>query len=183
MRIDVLVNAMSGPIDRHSPEVFPLEEWDYTLKADLTSYFLSSKYVAQNMISNSTKGSIINFGSIASMSALGRGSLAYSVAKAGILQLTRETAFAWAPHGIRVNAILPSQFKNSWWESIIESGEHPELLNRVLTGIPLGRFGEPSEIVGPVVFLASEASVMVTGVILPVDGGNLSMNAGASLKW
>jgi NAD(P)-dependent dehydrogenase (short-subunit alcohol dehydrogenase family) len=107
--------------------------------------------------------------------------MAYAVAKSGICQLTREMAFAWAPENIRVNAILPCQFTNSWWAGIVADGAHEPLVARVRSGIPLGRLGAPSEIRGPVVFLASDAASMVTGVLLPVDGGNLAANAGASL--
>ena len=133
------------------------------------------------MISAGRGGSIINFGSIAGVTALGRGNLAYSVAKGGVAQLTRETAYAWAPHGIRVNAILPCQFRNAWWDDNLRDPERRPLVERVLTAIPLGRLGEPHEIVGPVLFLASDASSMVTGIQLPVDGGNLAMNAGGTI--
>ncbi len=126
-------------------------------------------------------GSIVNFSSIAGVSALGRGNMAYAVAKGGVCQLTREMAFACAPDNIRVNAILPCQFTNAWWAGIISDPTYEPLVDRVLSGIPLGRLGAPSEIGGPVVFLASDAASMVTGVMLPVDGGNLATNAGASL--
>jgi NAD(P)-dependent dehydrogenase (short-subunit alcohol dehydrogenase family) len=181
--VDILVNAVSAPIDRHSPEDFPLLAWDAMLAANLTSYFLCSRAAAQRMISAGHGGSIVNFGSISGANAMGRGSLAYSVAKGGVAQLTRETAYAWAPHGIRVNAVLPCQFFNEWWRGNLADPARRELVDRVVSGIPLGRMGEPREIAGPVLFLASEAASMVTGVLLPVDGGNLAMNAGASLDW
>ena len=98
-------------------------------------------------------------------------------------QLTKETAYAWAPHGIRVNAVLPCQFVNDWWRGNLADPDRRKLVDRVVSAIPLGRMGEPEEIAGPVLFLASEAASMVTGVLLPVDGGNLAMNAGASLDW
>jgi NAD(P)-dependent dehydrogenase (short-subunit alcohol dehydrogenase family) len=135
------------------------------------------------MLAAGRGGSIINFSSIAGVSALGRGSVAYSAAKGGVIQLTRELAFAWAGNGIRVNAILPCQFLNDWWRGNTTDPDRQALLERVLSAIPLGRLGEPEEIVGPVLFLASAASSMVTGILLPVDGGNLAMNAGASIDW
>jgi NAD(P)-dependent dehydrogenase (short-subunit alcohol dehydrogenase family) len=179
--VDILVNAMAAPVPRASPELFPLEDWQATLTSDLTSFFLCSRAAATRMIAAQRGGSIVNFSSIAGVSALGRGNMAYAVAKGGICQLTREMAFAWAPENIRVNAILPCQFTNSWWAGIVAGHEHEPLVQRVLSGIPLGRLGAPSEIRGPVVFLASDAASMVTGVMLPVDGGNLAANAGASL--
>jgi NAD(P)-dependent dehydrogenase (short-subunit alcohol dehydrogenase family) len=179
--VDILVNAISAPVDRYEPQDFPLHAWDTMLAANLTSYFLCSRAAAQRMISAGRGGSIVNFGSISGENALGRGSLAYSVAKGGVAQLTRETAYAWATHGIRVNAVLPCQFVNDWWRGNLTDPDRRKLVDRVVSAIPLGRMGEPEEIAGPVLFLASQAASMVTGVLLPVDGGNLAMNAGASL--
>jgi NAD(P)-dependent dehydrogenase (short-subunit alcohol dehydrogenase family) len=182
-RVDVLVNAISSPIDRHPPESFPVEDWNRMISANLTSFFLTSAAAATRMIAAGRGGSIINFGSIAGSTALGRGNLAYAVAKGGVAQLTRETAYAWAQHNIRVNSILPCQFRNAWWDGNLRDPLRRPLVERVLAGIPLGRFGEPEEIVGPVLFLASDAASMVTGIQLPVDGGNLALNAGGSLDW
>jgi NAD(P)-dependent dehydrogenase (short-subunit alcohol dehydrogenase family) len=182
-RVDVLVNAVSAPVGRFDAETFPVTDWNHMLAANLTSYFLTSRAAATRMIRAKQGGSIVNFSSIAGATALGRGNLAYAVAKGGVQQLTRETSYAWAPHGIRVNSILPCQFTNAWWRSTLEDPERRPLVDRVTSAIPLGRLGEPAEIVGPVLFLASDASSMVTGVSLPVDGGNLAMNAGASLTW
>jgi NAD(P)-dependent dehydrogenase (short-subunit alcohol dehydrogenase family) len=182
-RVDVLVNAISAPIDRHAAESFPVEDWNSMLSSNLTSYFLTSRAAAQRMIAGGRGGSIVNFSSIAGLTALGRGGMAYGVAKGGVVELTRETAYAWAPHRIRVNAILPCQFRNAWWDANLRDPERRPLVERVVSAIPLGRLGEPEEIVGPVLFLASDASSMVTGIQLPVDGGNLAMNAGASQDW
>src|SRR5579859_823472 len=182
-RVDILVNSISAAIDRHDPDEFPLATWEAMLASNLTSYFLCSRAAAQRMIPAGRGGSIVNFGSIAGSSVLGRGGMAYGVAKGGVAQLTRETAYAWAPHGIRVNAVLPCQFVNDWWRGNLADPERRELVDRVVSAIPLGRMGEPEEIAGPVLFLASEAASMVTGVLLPVDGGNLAMNPGASLSW
>jgi NAD(P)-dependent dehydrogenase (short-subunit alcohol dehydrogenase family) len=182
-RIDILVNAVSAPVERFAAEDFPLDAWQRMIDSNLTSYFLCSQAAARRMIDAGRGGSIINFSSIAGATALGRGSLAYSAAKGGVGQLTRELAFAWATHQIRVNAILPCQFINSWWAEQREDPDRRGLVDRVVSGIPLGRMGEPDEMVGPVLFLASDAASMVTGVLLPVDGGNLAMNAGASFDW
>jgi NAD(P)-dependent dehydrogenase (short-subunit alcohol dehydrogenase family) len=180
--VDILINAIAAPVPRASPELFTLENWQATLASDLTSFFLCSRAAATRMIAAGHGGSIVNFSSIAGVSALGRGNMAYAVAKGGICQLTREMAYAWAPESIRVNAILPCQFTNAWWQEVVADPVHEPLVERVLSGIPLGRLGAPSEIRGPVVFLASDAASMVTGVMLPVDGGNLATNAGASIS-
>jgi NAD(P)-dependent dehydrogenase (short-subunit alcohol dehydrogenase family) len=181
--VGVLVNAISAPVERHRAEDYPLAEWNHSLAANLTSYFLCSKAAATQMIAAGRGGSIVNFASTAGVTALGRGNLAYSAAKGGVVQLTREHAYVWAHHGIRVNAVLPCQFINDWWAGQVADPAHAGLVARAVSGIPLGRLGEPPEIVGPVLFLASAAASMVTGVMLPVDGGNLAMNAGASIDW
>ncbi|HUB41993.1 MAG TPA: SDR family oxidoreductase [Streptosporangiaceae bacterium] len=181
--VDVLVNAVSAAVDRFPAEQFPLAAWNQMLAANLTSYFMCSKAAASRMIAAGRGGSIVNFSSIAGMTALGRGNLAYSTAKGAVVQMTREHAYAWARYGIRVNAVLPCQFVNDWWARQIADPAHSPLVDRALSAIPLGRLGEPHEIVGPVLFLASAAASMVTGIMLPVDGGNLAMNAGASIDW
>jgi NAD(P)-dependent dehydrogenase (short-subunit alcohol dehydrogenase family) len=181
--VGILVNALSAPVERYRAEEFPLEKWNSMLAVSLTSYFLCSKAAATRMIADGRGGSIVNFASIAGLSAVGRGNLAYSAAKGGVVQLTREHAYVWAQHGIRVNAVLPCQFINDWWAGQVADPAHAGLVARSVAGIPLGRLGEPPEIVGPVLFLASAAASMVTGIMLPVDGGNLAMNAGASVDW
>ena len=110
-RIDILVNAISAPVNRFQPEEFPLDEWQTMLDSNLTSYFLCAQAAGHIMMRGERGGSIVNFGSIAGVSALGRGNLAYAVAKGGVMQFTRELAYAWADRNIRVNTILPCQFR------------------------------------------------------------------------
>jgi NAD(P)-dependent dehydrogenase (short-subunit alcohol dehydrogenase family) len=126
-------------------------------------------------------GSIVNVSSIAGASALGRGNLGFGVSKAGVEQLTRELAVEWATSGVRVNAIRPCQFVNDGLQAMIDDPTKRPMVDRMIAGIPMGRMGQPDEIAGPVLFLASPASSMVTGVILPVDGGNRALNPGGSV--
>jgi NAD(P)-dependent dehydrogenase (short-subunit alcohol dehydrogenase family) len=181
--VDILVNAVACPILRSQPQDVTLETFQGLQDGILNCFFLTCREAGRRMIAAQRPGSIVNFGSIAGENSLGRGAMPYGVAKAGVGQLTRELAFAWARHGIRVNAILPCQFMNSMWAAHIASPEASELLKTVTRGIPIGRLGQPEEVVGPAIFLASEAASMVTGVLLPVDGGNLAMNAGGSVEW
>lgn len=180
-RIDILVNnAGSNPMQGR-PEEFPLQIWEDVIRTNLTGYFLFARAAGKRMIDQGHGGSIVNVSSIASASSLGRGNLAYGTSKSGVNQLTRELAVEWAHHGIRVNAIQPAQFLNAGWRAMIADPARASLVERVLSGIPIGRMGEPREIVGPVLFLVSDAASMVTGVLLPVDGGNLALNPTGSL--
>ena len=181
--LNILVNAISAPQNRFSPDLMPLKDWEKTITDDLTSFFLTSRAAAQRMIKSGKGGSIVNFSSIAGATSLGRGSVAYGAAKAGVIQLTRDCSFEWAHHGIRVNSILPCQFDNSGWDAYRKDPARAKLVERVTSGIPMGRFGSPEEMVGPVLFLASDAASMVTGIAMPVDGGNLAMNPGGSIEW
>jgi NAD(P)-dependent dehydrogenase (short-subunit alcohol dehydrogenase family) len=180
-QIDILVNNAGRNPMQGKPEAFPLEIWEDVLRTNLTGYFLFARAAGKRMIAQGRGGSLVNVSSIASASSLGRGNLAYGTSKSGVNQLTRELAVEWAHHGIRVNAIQPAQFLNAGWRAMAADPNRSALVQRVLSGIPIGRMGEPHEIVGPVLFLVSDAASMVTGVLLPVDGGNLALNATGSL--
>jgi NAD(P)-dependent dehydrogenase (short-subunit alcohol dehydrogenase family) len=123
-------------------------------------------------------GSIVNIGSLASTTALGRGHVAYSMAMGAVVQLTRELSTEWAGGGVRVNAILPAQVRNPTLERRIAAD--PTLEATWLAGIPAGRLGRPDDIQGLIVFLASDSSAWITGALIPMDGGNLAMNAGGT---
>jgi NAD(P)-dependent dehydrogenase (short-subunit alcohol dehydrogenase family) len=127
----------------------------------------------------------VSISSIAGSSALGRGNFVYSVTKAGIIQLTRELAVEWAPHRIRVNAIQPAQVMTKAMDRMLADPrlDPATLKERFVRGIPLDRIGEPEDIAKAVVFLASDAASFITGHSLPVDGGNLALNAGGSKLW
>jgi gluconate 5-dehydrogenase len=115
-------------------------------------------------------------GNIVNMSALGggflgtgRGNAAYSSTKGAIASLTKELACEWGDKGIRVNAVAPCWFQTEMNATSIFANAH--FMEQVMTKLPMHRIGQPPELVGPIVFLASEASSMITGLILPVDGG------------
>lgn len=179
--VDILVNNV-GVIARAHPENLTLEDWERVLRINLTGSFLCAQEAGRRMIARGQGGSIINISSIAGASALGRGNFVYSTTKGAINQFTRELAIEWANHNIRVNAILPAQMRTAWVEKLASGPEADATMKTILRGIPLNRLGEPEDIVGPVVFLASKAGAFVTGALLPVDGGNLALNAGGSLN-
>ena len=127
------------------------------------------------------RGSIVNIGSIASQTALGRGHIAYSMAMGAVIQMTRELSTEWSSAGVRVNSILPAQVVNPSLEKRMAAD--PTLKDQWLKGIPTGRLGEPKDIQGLAVFLASDASSWITGAIIPMDGGNQAMNAGGTRRY
>jgi NAD(P)-dependent dehydrogenase (short-subunit alcohol dehydrogenase family) len=179
---DILINNAAAGIHT-PPQDTTLQEWDGVIALSLTGYFLNARAFSRLVIAAKKPATIVNIASIAGSSAIGRGNFAYSVAKGGVIQMTRELAIEWATLGIRVNAIQPCSVNTPGWRAWVESeGEAARKLNdHLLKGIPLGRVAEPEDIAHAVHFLASEASSMVTGVILPVDGGNLAFNAGGTL--
>src|SRR5262249_19393835 len=123
-------------------------------------------------------GSIMNIGSLASSTALGRGHIAYSMAMGAVIQMTRELSTEWSYRGVRVNAVTPAQVINPSLAARMK--DDPTLEGRFLRGIPTGRLGEPRDIMGLAVLLASDASEWITGAIIPMDGGNMAMNAGGT---
>jgi NAD(P)-dependent dehydrogenase (short-subunit alcohol dehydrogenase family) len=180
-RVDVLLNLGGKNVPIGRPEVAEVAAWNDILQTNLTSKFLTSQAAAQRMIAAGRRGSIVNVSSTAATSVLNRDSLAYAVSMAGVIQLTRELAVAWAPYGIRVNAIQPCQFVNPGLQAIIDDPARRAIVDRMISGIPMGRMGVATEMVGPLVFLASSAASMVTGITMPVDGGNLAFNAGGTI--
>jgi NAD(P)-dependent dehydrogenase (short-subunit alcohol dehydrogenase family) len=181
--VDILVNN-AGYSHHFPPEDMPLEEWHKVLDACLTGTFIASKAVARQLIDSGRPGSIINLSSISGSTSLGRGIFAYGAAKAGIDGLTRDLAIEWASYGIRVNSVAPCQVRTEGFATVADaqSKDGDTLVDRVLRGIPLGRLAESEDVGNAIHFLASEASAMITGVVLPVDGGNLAMNPGATLR-
>jgi len=184
-KVDILVNVPFAFPERVQPHELSLDAWDKTLAVSLTGYFLCARQAIRRMLKQSTRGSILNIGSIAGVSALGRGNFPYSVAKGGVSQMTKELAVEYAGQGIRVNAILPAQVLTPGLRKVLlddpRFGE--KLRQRFLAGIPIGRLLEPEDFVGPAVLLCSAAGAAITGVLLPVDGGNLALNAGGSHTW
>jgi NAD(P)-dependent dehydrogenase (short-subunit alcohol dehydrogenase family) len=178
-KVDILINLTYTP-QFGAPEDLSLEVWEDAFAVNVTSYFLCCREAGRRMIAKGNGGAIMNMCSIGGSSAMGRGNFPYSIAKGGIVMMTKELAIEWAKHGIRVNAIQPCQFLTPGLRVRLDNPELGAIRDKFLSGIPLNRLGDPAEMVGPVLFLVSDAASMVTGVLLPVDGGNLAMNAGAT---
>jgi NAD(P)-dependent dehydrogenase (short-subunit alcohol dehydrogenase family) len=175
--VDILVNSAGVPQAHHdSAENIPLEDWTRIIDINLRGTFVCCQEAARVMLKKG-KGVIINFTSIAGVRGQqGRGLNVFCASKGGVNSLTMELAIEWATKGIRVNAIAPCQFLTPALKHVMqEKGLDADQLMKMWTSnIPLGRVGQREEIVGPALFLASDASSMVTGVILPVDGGYLA---------
>jgi NAD(P)-dependent dehydrogenase (short-subunit alcohol dehydrogenase family) len=172
--IDILVN--SAGIPQHDPaEQTPLDTWNRVIEVNLRGTFLCCQVVAPSMLRKG-KGAIVNLSSIGGVVALGRGTNAFSASKGGVNALTKELALEWGRRGVRVNALAPCQFRTPALASVMADPqfESHTLMDTWTSNIPLGRIGEAHEIVGPAIFLASDAAAMVTGVVLPVDGGYLA---------
>ena len=167
--IDILVNN-AGIIRRIPLLEMPLDEWELVLTTDLTSAFIVSKSVVGRMV-NRGGGKVINICSM--MSELGRDSVgAYAAAKGGLKMLTRNMATEWARHNVQVNGIGPGYFATEQTRPIRVDG-HP-FNDFIISRTPAGRWGNPADLHGAAVFLASAASDFVNGQVLYVDGGILA---------
>jgi NAD(P)-dependent dehydrogenase (short-subunit alcohol dehydrogenase family) len=164
-KVDVLVNnAGIGP--ENLAENVNEADFDATLAVNLKGTFFASQAAGRRMIKRKA-GCIINMSSQAGTVAL-KGEPIYCMTKAGIDHLTRCLANEWAQHGVRVNAVAPTFI---WTDGTKPALSDPAFLKQTIASIPLGRIGEPMEVAGAVVFLASPAASMITGVSLRVDGG------------
>lgn len=167
--VTILVNNAGIGI-RKLPQDYSLAEWNRVININLTGSFLCAKSIYSHMKS-SGGGKIINIGSMTSVFGLDW-AVAYASSKGGVVQLTKTLAVAWAKDNIQVNTILPG-----WIHTDLTNGiktNYSQRYDHILSRIPEGRWGEPEDIAGTAVFLASNASDYVTGVSIPVDGGYTS---------
>ncbi|MCA3640800.1 MAG: glucose 1-dehydrogenase [Methylobacterium sp.] len=163
--VDILVNN-AGTNVRKRPEDYSLNEWRMLIDVNLTSVHLAC--MAAYPALKRHGGKIVNIGSMTSIFGASF-SAPYGAAKGGVVQLTKALASAWAADGIQVNAILPGWIVTDL--TIRGRAATPDLHEKVIARTPAGRWGEPADLAGAAVFLASRASDFVTGVALPVDGG------------
>jgi len=169
-RVDILVNA---PGINSATPFFEIseDEWQKIMDVNLKSIFLASQVFGKMMIDQDDGGSIINISSASSGPPLSR-VFTYSITKAGINNLTQNLAREWAPYRIRVNALAPGFFPAEQNRKILSE----ERIQDIFRHTPMARFGEPEELVGAVVWMASEkASSFLTGAIIRVDGGFTAM--------
>jgi 2-deoxy-D-gluconate 3-dehydrogenase len=169
-QIDFLFNN-AGIIYRAPFEKFPANEWEEMIQVNLTGPFLLSQVVANHMIEKGIKGSIVNTSSLIAFFG-GVTVPAYAATKGGITQLTKAMCNDLGKYGIRANAIGPGWVKTGMTKALRENEERYQAIS---DRIPLGRWAEPEDLAGLAVFLASDASAYITGQVVFIDGGYLSM--------
>ena len=169
-KIDIAVNAPG--VNSPTPVLdIPEEEWNKIIDTNLKGVFLSCRVFGKQMIEQKSGGSIINISSVSSNIPLSK-VFTYSISKAGVNNMTKFLAREWAPHKVRVNAIMPGFFPAEQNRKILTE----ERRKSIFAHTPMARYGEPEELSGALLWLASEkASSFVTGTIIPVDGGFTAM--------
>ena len=170
--LQILLN--NAGISRRGPaEDMPDEDWDAVIEVNMTAPFICARAAARHMLKQG-EGRIISIASI--MGFRGNGffpHIPYQASKAAIVNMTRSLAVEWASRGIRVNAIAPTFFYTNLGADMRQ--RRPELVSEIEARTPMGRFGEPEELAGGILYLASKASSMVTGHTLAIDGGWLAL--------
>lgn len=166
---DILINN-AGIIRRHPAHEFPVEEWDLVMNVNLRSLFFLTQAFGRALITEKRPGKVISVCSMLSFSG-GVFVAPYTASKSAVAGITRLLANEWAPYGINVNGIAPGYMATDNTAPLrADAGRSQEILGRV----PLGRWGEPNDLQGAAVFLASSAADYITGTILRVDGGWLT---------
>jgi NAD(P)-dependent dehydrogenase (short-subunit alcohol dehydrogenase family) len=167
-RLDILINN-AGISWGESIETMPLDKWRQVFDTNAVGCFLMSQAAGNEMLRFGNGGAIINITSVAGMIGLNPDVLdavGYSASKGAIITLTRDLAVKWAPRGIRVNAIAPGFFDTRLSHALLQKTQE-----KIEKTTPMGRIGQPGELAGVAVFLASAAASYVTGQVLAVDGG------------
>ncbi|MFH0915513.1 MAG: glucose 1-dehydrogenase [bacterium] len=165
-RIDILVNNAGTALTKPAEDLTE-EDWDRVIDVDLKGVFLCSTIFGRHMIAQRA-GKIINIASMLGLVA-DKQILPYCVAKGGVVQMTRAHALEWAKYNIQVNALCPGYVKTPMNEADIMGNER--IYSHIIGKMPMRRLGEVGELIGPLVFLASDASSYMTGQTLVIDGG------------
>lgn len=166
-KIDIMVTC-AGIALRHPAEEMPINDWQKVMDTNVRGTFLCCQAAAQQMIKQGEGGKIVTIGSIRGLHGHPAGYSGYATSKGAVHILTKQLAIEWAKYRIRVNSIAPCIF----WTPLTEPILNDEAMYKIfMQRIPIGRAAEPEDLVGAAIFLASDASSMVTGHILYVDGG------------
>jgi NAD(P)-dependent dehydrogenase (short-subunit alcohol dehydrogenase family) len=170
-RIDILINNAGVAIRRPAVEL-ALADWEKVISVNMTGVFLCARAAARHMIAGGRGGAMVNVASIMGLSGGGLyPNISYQTSKGAVVNMTRALAIEWAPHRIRVNAVAPTYVRTQLTAPLFEN---PEMADRILALTPLKRLAEPEDVAAAIAFLASRAAGMITGHVLPVDGGFLA---------
>jgi gluconate 5-dehydrogenase len=169
-RIDVIINAVGGGAGKvlHPAEAYPRDAWDWIMELNVRSTVVPTQAVVRAMIDAGRGGAVLNISSVRANLGINAGYSAYVAAKGAISSLTRQWATEWAKYGIRVNAIMPTFVDTPQVAMLLED---PAFKAGIVSRIPLGRVGETRDLIGPAIFLCSDAASFVTGQVLGIDGG------------
>jgi gluconate 5-dehydrogenase/2-deoxy-D-gluconate 3-dehydrogenase len=166
-RLDILVN--NAGLGARMPSVeMPTERWRQVLAVNVDGGFFCAREAGRHML-GASRGAVVNVASIMGLvGGVHYPNLAYHAAKGAIVNFTRALACEWAPQGVRVNAVAPTFARTRLTEPLLAE---EAMAARLMQDTPMGRFVEPEEVASAILFLASDAAAMITGVTLPVDGG------------
>ena len=166
-RVDILVNCVGMHIEKPAEE-YSVEDWDLVNSVNLRGAFLLSQAAGRQMIEQGTGGKQIHVSSVRSVLGIRRGYISYCTTKGGLNLMVKQLATEWARYKINVNAVAPTFIRT---ELVRHYLEDPEFYSGLVNRIPLGRVGEPVDVAGAILFLASPAADFITGHVLMVDGG------------
>jgi 2-deoxy-D-gluconate 3-dehydrogenase len=166
--VDILINA-AGISRRGDCETFDPKDWSDVMDVNANAIFFFSQLAGRVMIKKG-KGKIINIASMLSFNGSG-GSVAYATSKAAVASITKSLAIAWGIKGVNVNAVAPGWIKTELTKGVRKDVEKTKTIS---SRIPMKRWGEPEDVVGAIIFLASDAANYVNGAIIPVDGGYMA---------
>ena len=169
-KVDTVVNAIGGGAGKvlFDAEVYPRDAWDWIMELNVRSTLLATQSAVRAMVEAGNGGAVLNISSVRADLGINAGYSAYVAAKGAISSLTRQWATEWAKHGIRVNAIRPTFVDTPQVAMLLDD---PAFKAGIVSRIPLGRVGGTEDMVGPAVFLCSDAARFVTGQVLGIDGG------------
>jgi gluconate 5-dehydrogenase len=169
-RLDIVINAIGGGAGKvlHQAHEYPRDDWDWIFELNIRSTLLPTQYAVRSMIDAGRSGRILNISSVRGQLGIDAGYSAYVASKGAIDALTRQWATEWAKHGITANAIAPTFVDTPQVAMLLDD---PEFKAKLVARIPLGRVGQPVDLMGAVLLFCSDASSYITGQILTIDGG------------
>ena len=167
---DMVINASGGGAGKviHDAHEYPRDDWDWIFELNIRSTLLPTQFAVRSMIESGNPGRILNISSVRGQLGIDAGYSAYVASKGAIDALTRQWATEWAKHGITANAIAPTFVDTPQVAMLLDD---PEFKAKLVSRIPIGRVGQPVDLMGAVLLFCSDASSYITGQVLTIDGG------------